>query len=252
MLKMKKQITDWVSILNIKAILAGLLVVAAFFIGSLWSKVQVLEKGSSSNSPPSQAGIPNQPNQPAANKVDIKDVKIDGEPYIGKKDAPLTLAYWFDFQCPFCKRFETDTMPNLVEKYVNTGKLRIVFKDFQFLGSDSQSAGLAENAVWEVSPENYFKWHQAMYEKQDGENSGWGNTDDIIALTKTIAGIDGAKVEKLLNSKKDEYQKEMDADQAEGSGFGVNGTPGFVIGTQIISGAQPTSVFTQVIDSLLK
>ena len=242
-----------VSLINVETILVALLVIVAFFIGSLWSKMQMLEKDGSSNSPSTQEGIPNQPNQPAPNfKVDIKDVKTDGEPFIGKKDAPVTLAYWFDFQCPFCKRFETDTMPTLVEKYVNSGKLRIVFKDFQFLGPDSQSAGIAEHAVWEISPDNYFKWHQAMYDKQDGENSGWGNPDDIIALTKTIAGIDSAKVEKLINSKKDEYQKEMDEDSAEGSGFGVNGTPGFVIGTQSISGAQPVSVFTQVIDSLLK
>ena len=162
------------------------------------------------------------------------------------------MAYWLDFQCPFCQRFETETLPTLIEKYVNTGKLKIVFKDFQFLGEDSTTAGLAENAVWEIAPESYQAWHKAMYEKQDEENGGWGKKEDITALARTIPGIDADRVSALMEEKKEAYQKELDDDNQEGSKFGVTGTPGFVVGDQSISGAQPTSVFTQVIDALLE
>ena len=218
----------------------------AFGMGVLWQKVLNLEKG---GAPVSglQAGTGSLPQQQA--KVNIKDVDIKGEPFIGKEDAPVVMAYWFDYQCPFCKKFETDVLPSLVANYVDKGKLKIVFKDFQFLGPDSQTAGLAESAVWETSPQNFLKWHQAMYEKQDGENGGWGGKTDIIALTGTIAGIDADKVSGLMDSKKSEYQKELDEDKAEGGKFGINGTPGFVIGTQSISGAEPLNVFTQVIDA---
>ncbi len=162
------------------------------------------------------------------------------------------MAYWFDFQCPFCKKFETETLPTLIEKYVNTGKLKIVFKDYQFLGEDSTTGGLAENAVWETAPESYLAWHKAMYEKQDNENAGWGNKDDIIALTRTIPGIDADQVSALMDQKKEAYQKELSDDNSEGTKFGVSGTPGFVIGDQSISGAEPLSTFTQIIDALLK
>ena len=162
------------------------------------------------------------------------------------------MAYWLDFQCPFCKQFETQTLPTLIEKYVNSGKLKIVLKDFQFLGEDSQTAGIAENAVWEAAPGSYQAWHEAMYKNQDGENSGWGKKEDIIEMTRSIPGIDADQVSALMDQKKEAYQKELDDDKQEGSKFGVSGTPGFVIGNQSISGAQPTSTFTQVIDSLLE
>jgi len=183
---------------------------------------------------------------------DISKVKTAGAAFIGNPHAPVTMAYWYDYQCPFCKRFETDVMPQLINDYVKTGKVKIVYKDFQFLGQDSQTAGLASRAVWEVAPDTFYQWHKAMYDKQDNENSGWGNKDDILALTKTILGSDADKVAQLMTSKQTEYQKAMDDDKAEGRGFGVNGTPGSIIGKQLIEGAQPYSAVKQLIELTLQ
>ncbi len=72
------------------------------------------------------------PQQQVAPAVDISKVKIDGEPFIGNVNAPVTIAYWYDYQCPFCKRNEEETMPQIVKNYVDTGKVKIVFKDYQF------------------------------------------------------------------------------------------------------------------------
>ncbi len=235
--------------LNISYLLLALLIFASFLIGVLYTKVSYLEKNQENFDVSSEQVAPN--TKPQA-KVNIKDVDIKKEPYLGDANAPVVMAYWFDFQCPFCKRFETDTMQTLIGKYVNTGKLKIVFKDFQFLGEDSTTAGFAENAVWETAPESYQAWHNAMYEKQDDENGGWGKKEDIIEMTRTIPGIDADRVSALMEEKKEVYQKELDEDNQEGSKFGVSGTPGFVIGDQSISGAQPTSAFIQVIDALLE
>jgi len=142
-------------------------------------------------------------------------------------------------------------MTQLMKDYVNTGKVKVVFKDFQFLGPDSQTAGLAERAVWEVSPDKFYTWHKAMYDKQDNENGGWGNKADILALTKSL-GIDSVKVEQLMTSKAADYQKAMDADKAEGGAFGINGTPGSIIGKNLISGAQPYAAVKQLIDLALQ
>ncbi len=226
-------------------ILLIITIALAFGFGVLWQKVRNLE----SSGTEATAGSTIQ-TQPSAN-INIKDVDTKDEPFIGKADAPVVVAYWTDYQCPFCKKFETNTLPTLIEKYVNTGKLKIVFKDFQFLGSDSQTAGLFEQAVWETSPESFLKWQEAMFTNQDAENGGWGSKDDIIALTKTISGIDTGEVLGLMESNKNEYQKELDDDKAEGGKFGISGTPGFVIGKQSISGAQPLNVFTQIIDAEL-
>lgn len=189
---------------------------------------------------------PSQPN------VDIKNVKTNGQPFIGKDNAPVTMAVWEDFQCPFCKRWEQSTLPTLITDYVDKGKLKIVYKDFAFLGADSTTAAIAGRAVWEVAPKKYEEWRDAMYVKQDDENANWGSKDDIITLTKGISGIDANKVSSLMESKKAEYQKSVDGDRTEGGANGVNGTPGFVIGKQLIAGAEPIASFTAAIDALLK
>jgi len=185
--------------------------------------------------------------------VDIKKVKTDGEPFVGQADAPVTMAYWSDYQCPFCKRFEQDTLTQIMKNYVAAGKVKIVFKDFPFLGNDSITGALYARAVWELYPSQYFAWRTAMFDKQDQEgDQGFGNDASVKELTGTIPGIDGAKVAALVVQKKDAYQKELDADKAEGSAFGIQGTPSFIIGTTLIPGAVPYTQISAALDAQIK
>ncbi len=177
-------------------------------------------------------------------KASVKDVQIENEPFIGDKNAPVTLIYWTDYQCSFCKRFDLQTLPEIVKNYVDTGKLKIVFKDLQFLGPASEIAGHAAKAVWELYPDSYFEWNQIMFDAQGSV----GDKESIINLTKKISAIDSKKVSDLMEKNKVSYQKEQDEDKIEASELGINGTPGFVLGDQIISGAQPFNVFAKIID----
>lgn len=142
-------------------------------------------------------------------------------------------------------------MPRLVDDYVKTGQLRIYFKDYAFLGPDSDSAALVSRAVWEVPPEHYYDWHRAMFEKQDRENGGWGSKADILALTKMIPGIDIDKIDRTISTQSGRFQQAIAADLTEGGAMGVNGTPGMIIGTRLFSGAQPYENFKSVIDAEL-
>lgn len=192
-----------------------------------------------------------QTGQPSASAVDIKDVKTDNDPYVGDKNAPVTIAVWFDYQCPFCKRFELDTLGKVYEEYVKAGKVKIVYKDYQFLGPDSSTAALYARAVWEAAPDRFYEWFVAMANAQDDENGGFGDLASITALTKTISGIDTDKVAKLMTDKKSEYEAAIAADRAEGSAFGINGTPGAIVGTTLLSGAQPYTAVKPLIDAEL-
>ncbi len=193
------------------------------------------------------------PQQPAPIAVDVSKVKIDGEAFIGKANAPATIAYWYDYQCPFCQRNEEETMPQIIKNYVDTGKVKIVFKDYQFLGSDSQTLGKYSRAVWEVAPTKFYQWHKAIFDNQGTENTGWATQSVITSLTTNVLGAsDTAKVSALVVSKGDVYQKEMDADKAEGTAMGINGTPGAIIGKQLVSGAQPYAAFQTAIEAALK
>lgn len=207
-------------------------------------------------------GISRNSSQPAAGalpEVNIEDVNIEGSRFIGDEDAPVVLAYWFDYQCPFCKAVEmghpqipTDpSFPALIEEYVNTGKLKIVFKDYAFLSEDSVSGALWSRAVWDLQPDKFLEWHDAMFKAQDEEHGGFGNEESIYALTKTIAGIDADAVKARVASKRDEYINLMEADKAEGTALGIQGTPGFITGEVLLPGALPLSDFKAAIDAQL-
>ena len=199
----------------------------------------------------------------AAQKVNIKDVKITADtPYIGKANAPVTLAVWTDYQCPFCKAIEVGGVPQittepsfpmLIKDYVGPGNLRIVFKDSTFLGQDSTTAALYGHAVWATYPDKYFAWRTAMYKAQDEEgDQGFGDEPSVLALIKKIPGMDANKLNALVAKNKDAYAAMIASDQQEGAAFGINGTPGAITGTQSIDGAQPPSAFKAAIDAQLK
>ena len=199
------------------------------------------------------AGTPQVAGTGTAPAVDIKNVKTDGDPFIGQPNAPVTIAFWSDFQCPFCKQFELTTLPQIIQNYVNTGKAKVVFMDFPFLGKDSITAALYSHSIWKLYPNQYFAWRTAMYNAQDQEGDvGFGNAGTIDKLDATIPGLDAAKITADVAANTAAYQAMADADKAEGQKAGVNATPSFVIGTQMIAGAYPYANFQTALDALLK
>lgn len=211
---------------------------------------QAFDLKSDSSNPVGLEGQQNQEGNQGGLEVDIEKVKVEGEPFIGNKNAPVVMAEWFDYQCPFCKKLAQEVISQLIKDYVDKGQLKIVFKDFAFLGSDSDTAALVGRAVWELAPAKFYQWHEAMFEKQDGENKGWGSKEDVLALTASL-GIDRTKMEQLLNSKGAQYKKAIDDSKTESKSFGNEGTPATIIGKQSILGAQPYSTFKSAVDSLL-
>lgn len=121
-------------------------------------------------------------------KIDSKNVAIANDPIIGQSNAPITIVFWSDYQCPFCKRFELETLPQIMKDYVDTGKAKIVIMDFPFLGNDSITAGEYGRAIWKLYPDQYFAWRTAMYVAQDQEQDiGFGDADSIDQLdSKTL------------------------------------------------------------------
>jgi len=193
------------------------------------------------------------PQQQVAPAVDVSKVKTEGEAFIGNANAPVTMAYWYDYQCPFCQKNEEETMPQIIKNYVDTGKVKIVFKDYQFLGPDSQTLGKVSRAVWDTVPTKFYQWHKAMFDNQGRENTGWATKEKILSVTTSVLGAaDAQKVMQLAETNAAKYQQEMDADKAEGTEMGISGTPGAIIGKQLVSGAQPYAAFQAAIETALK
>lgn len=211
-------------------------------------------KGTSSATGGTATGAPTQ-------AVNIKDVKTAGEPFIGKANAPVTLAFWSDFQCPYCKAVETGgvpqiptapALPDIIKNYVDTGKVKIVFKDYPFLGNDSVTDAEYGRSVWKLYPDKYFAFRTAMYNAQDAEgDQGFGDEASVVTLLSTIPGIDAQKVKADVAANKSAYDAAADADKSEGAGFGIQGTPGFITGTTLIPGAVGYSDFKTAFDAQL-
>lgn len=229
---------------------ASIVVSAAMLSATIWFAADRV----GSLAPPivSESVVPSAPASapPAAPSVDASKVASADNPTIGATEAPVVMAYWFDYQCPFCKQFELTVMPDLYANYVETGKLRIVYKDFEFLGEDSTAAALVARAVWEVAPDKFYDWHHAMFVSQDRENGGWGSESDVLALTKTIAGVDIDKVVAALDKNRSVYAARLQSDMQEGSSNGVDGTPAAVVGDQLMSGVGRYEDYAKLIDEL--
>lgn len=222
-------------------------IIAGLFIGGavIWSNTH---PASPTGSAQTGSGTP------SAVSVNIKDVQTANDPFIGQPNAPVTVAFWSDFQCPFCKQFEVTTLPQIIQDYVNTGKVKVVFMDFPFLGPNSMVDAEYARAVWALYPGQYFAWRTAFYNQQPQENSldAAANLAWVTSITKSIAGIDEVKVTAAVTANKAAYDVAINADKAEGSKFGVNATPSFIIGTQLIAGAYPYGTFQTAISALVK
>jgi protein-disulfide isomerase len=180
---------------------------------------------------------------------------------IGHADAPVTIDYWYDYQCPYCKAVDVGhpqipvkpSMAMIIKDYVNTGKVKLVYKSFPFLGQDSITAAEYSHTIWTLYPDKFYEWHTNMMQAQDTEgDTGFGNAATIDILIGLIPGLDDSKIKQYISDNKAALDKVITAEQKDGSDNGVTGTPGFKIGSKSLDGAQAPDAFISAIESQLK
>ena len=187
-------------------------------------------------------------------------VDLTGNPIVGSPDATLELLYWSEYQCPFCKRFEEETLPTLVEQDVQSGRVRIVLLEMPYMGDDSMTAAVADRCVWEQvrseSPGRYWRWRSTMYANQEPKNSGWASKESILELTAGVEGVDSDALATCLDERRSEFESHVDAERQAAGEFGFRGTPSFVFGNKEtgkagkLVGAQPYENFEQAMQQL--
>jgi len=170
-----------------------------------------------------------------------------GDPLaLGRPDAPVVMAEWGDFQCPFCRLFATTTEPELIRRYVDAGLVRIEWHDFAYLGPESVLAARAARAA--ARQDRFWDFHAALYRDQPGENRG-AFTEASLAATAAELGLD---VDRFRRDAADPAIADaVTADQELGTRLGVGGVPSFVVGDRLIFGAQPLPTFTAALDDAL-
>ncbi|AHY48364.1 Protein-disulfide isomerase (plasmid) [Rubrobacter radiotolerans] len=164
-------------------------------------------------------------------------------PTLGSEDAPVTMIEYSDFQCPYCGQFAREVKPELVEKYVTNGTLRIEWRDFPYLGQESVNAALAARAA--QGQGKFWEYHDLLYGAQGSPGSGAFSDDGLVELAQR-AGLDRERFESDFRSAR--YRAAVASAFEAGQRDGVRGTPTFVINGEQIVGAQPQPVFEEAIE----
>ena len=192
------------------------------------------------------------PSIPSANER--VQINIDDAPVLGDKNAPVTIIEYSDYQCPFCRKFWTETLPSIKKDYIDTGKVKFVYKDFP-LGFHPGAIPYAESAKCakeKGGDDAYWKMHDKIFEEQNKLDGGSVKStvtypgDEILKKWAKDIGYD---ISICLDSGK--YKDAVQKDSDEGSSVGVQGTPGFFVNGRLLSGAQPYAAFKQAIDAEL-
>lgn len=195
-----------------------------------------------------------QPTQPSQVKA-----SADDDAFLGDKNAPVEIIEFSDYQCPFCRKFWTETLPQIKSEYIDTGKVKFVYRDFPLtsIHPGAQPAAEAAECVREQGgDEAYFEMHDKIFSEQnilDGGNpitgpvrgtAQFGTTE----LKKWAQDI-GYDIGSCLDSGK--FRSEVQKDLSDATSAGGQGTPYFIINGKPLSGAQPFSAFKQIIDAEL-
>lgn len=180
--------------------------------------------------------------------VDINQDLSDDDPFLGDANAPVKVVEFSNFQCSWCGYWHENVWPKLKETYVDSGKVKFVYRDFTPSGFPAAyPAALAANCAREQGGDSvYFKMHDEIFKNQSLLAQGEKAT--FVTFAKNI-GLDEAAFSSCFDA--DKYQEEIQNDMAVGRGLGIDGTPGFVVGTVLVKGAEDFEKFQQLIDQQL-
>lgn len=237
--------------------LVGGLIVAAFVIGSLWTKVQYLEKGAvvtgTTNTVGNQAaGAPAAAAVPQPQQAVKKPEVTDKDYYRGNKNAKVVLVEYSDLECPFCKSFHP-TMQQVIKDYGN--KVKWVYRHFPlaFHANAQKEAEAAECAGKLGGNDAFWKYTDAIFERTTSNGTGFA-LDKLTPLAKEL-GLNESSFKQCLDS--GEMTKKVTDQMAKGSEEGVTGTPGTIVvdskgEAQLIPGALPYDQVKTYIDNALQ
>lgn len=154
---------------------------------------------------------------------------VEGQPVLGKDEASVTVVEFGDFKCPACKVWGETIYPQLINDYVNTGKINFSYINTPFHGKESTLASLAAESILEQNPEAYWDFHNALFAEQPSENhdSQWVTVDKILEIAGRIHDIDLERLESALEEQSEMEKVNRDVELVEE--FNVQMTPSIMV-----------------------
>lgn len=170
----------------------------------------------------------------------FEEVQTDGR-FLGDPDAPVDFEVYSDFQCPFCKQFDDDDLPQVIDNFVETGDVRVEWRpmpiisglaDIPLESEENESVQSAEAALCAADQDQFWQYSEALFAAQGAENSGV-YTDEMLKETAAELGLDTGTFNECLES--GEKQDEVLEFREDARERGVSGTPTFLINDQLVA-----------------
>ena len=181
----------------------------------------------------------------------LETVTMASAPALGSADAEVTIVEFGDYQCTWCHRWHQSTKDSIVADYVDTGKVRFLFKDFPINDHADRASSMAAEASYCAADQGkYWDYHDELYVNWKGENNGWVTKDSLKQFASNV-GLDGQQFSECLDSGRHGGLVKQNYDLAVATG--LSATPSFIVlvdgeTPKLIRGAHPYSTFQQVID----
>jgi len=176
----------------------------------------------------------------------------NGSPILGNPNAPVILVEFGDYQCHFCNVFFHSTEEDILKNYVQTGKVKMIFKDYNIIGPDSVNASNGAHCANDQGL--FWEYHDILYSNWTGENNGWASSKNLEKFAQEI-GLDVETWSECMEN--GTHSQTILASNDDAKDLGLTGTPAFfVIGPDNkvtkLSGAQPLEVFEKAFDEILE
>jgi len=165
-------------------------------------------------------------------------------PTKGREDAPITMVEFSDFQCTFCRKFWKETLPKVEVEYINTGRVRFVYRHLIGLGAPSLRAAEAAECAREQG--KFWPYHDILFERA---TSPLAFTDRRFKEYARALGLDGKAFDACLASGR--HRDRIGRETEVARYLGATGTPTFLIDGQLLIGARPFETFKRVLDAML-
>ena len=182
-------------------------------------------------------------------ELTITQLMENGSPIFGNQNAEISIVEFGDYQCTFCYKFHQNTLNTIQSDYIDSGKINYVYRDFPLNGSDSILA--AEATYCANDQENYWQYHNLLFENWAGENTGWITMNSLTQFAVDLK-LDISEFKNCLTSHK-YYQKVID-NENYAKKININATPSFLIfnNEEVIRiiGAQQLDKFQTAIEQL--